>query len=256
MSQGNTLENVYSKSFPAQNLFEISLVKDTNPELPFYKSKYFCFISMTPGATNDGQRTYDRNNRITIKVDFEKVIALGHSLEIWARGMGPKFGKFTIFVDTGKSNFGNGQGNQKMCWVGDFISDQNKPEDRKISISFKQGQQSKPIGINFSPSEGLAIAEVLKFVGSQAMKEDFKFRSTQPVGYSNQNNGYNQKAAPQAAAPQQNYQQPQATPQNNNFGPPPNMNQNTQGVVNNFNNAMEDMAGGSPPFMDGGPFPS
>ena len=71
MAQNSTLQNVFSQSFPGQSLFEVSLVKDTNPELPFYKNKYFCFLSLAPGVKGQGgQRSFDTQNKITIKTEY------------------------------------------------------------------------------------------------------------------------------------------------------------------------------------------
>src|SRR6056297_1184515 len=107
--QGSSLQNIYSRSFPANNLFEVSLVKDTNPDLPFYKSRYFIFVSLTPGGqTEQGGRTFNRDGRITMKTECEKVMSLANSLRAYARGQGSTLGQFAIFVDSNKAGYGGG----------------------------------------------------------------------------------------------------------------------------------------------------
>jgi len=220
--QGSSLQNIYSKSFPSNNLFEISLVKDTNPELPFYKSKYFMFVSLTPGGqTEQGGRTFNRDGRITMKTESEKVMALANSLRAFARGQG-QLGQFAIFVDSSKSGFGGGGGGYKTCFVGEFSqkAQQEGQQDKKmVALSFKSGQ-SKPLGVFWPPSEAIAVAEILDFLAKKGLELDFNDRHNS-VGTiqqnQNQNNGQHH-----VEQKNQNYQQPNPV----------------QGVVDNFGNAM------------------
>jgi len=228
--QGSSLQNIYSKSFPANNLFEVSLVKDTNPDLPFYKSKYFMFVSLTPGGqTEQGGRTFNRDGRITMKTDSEKVMALANSLRAFARGQG-QLGQFAIFVDSSKSGFGGG-GGFKTCFVGEFSqkAQQEGQQDKKmVALSFKTGQ-SKPLGVFWPPSEAMAVADILDFLAKKGLELDFNDRQnsvgkiSQPQPQQTSGNNYNGQQIP-----------PQQTPQQNvvdNFGNSMNQNVNSAPVI-------------------------
>src|SRR6056297_1157088 len=233
--QGSSLQNIYSKSFPANNLFEVSLVKDTNPDLPFYKSKYFMFVSLTPGGqTEQGGRTFNRDGRITMKTDSEKVMALANSLRAFARGQG-QLGQFAIFVDSSKSGFGGG-GGFKTCFVGEFSqkAQQEGQQDKKmVALSFKTGQ-SKPLGVFWPPSEAMAVADILDFLAKKGLELDFNDRQnsvgkiSQPQPQQTSGNAYNGQQTPpqQTSGNAYNGQQtpPQQKPQQN--------------VVDNFGNSM------------------
>src|SRR6056297_1647882 len=228
--QGSSLQNIYSKSFPANNLFEVSLVKDTNPDLPFYKSKYFMFVSLTPGGqTEQGGRTFNRDGRITMKTDSEKVMALANSLRAFARGQG-QLGQFAIFVDSSKSGFGGG-GGFKTCFVGEFsqkAQQEGQQEKKMVALSFKTGQ-SKPLGVFWPPSEAMAVADILDFLAKKGLELDFNDRQnsvgkiSQPQPQQTSGNAYNGQQTP-----------PQQTPQQNvvdNFGNSMNQNVNSAPVI-------------------------
>ena len=229
--QGSSLQNVYSRSFPANNLFEISLVKDTNPDLPFYKAKYFLFVSLTPGGqTEQGGRTFNKDGRITMKTDSEKVMSLANSLRAFARGQGQNLGQFAIFVDSNKAGYGGG-GGFKSCFAGEFTqkAQQEGQQDKKmIAMSFKSGQ-NKPIGVFWPPSEAMAVADILDFVAKKGLELDFDDRQNS-VGRTPQQNGGGQGQNYQQSPPQQ--QQQQQNP--------------AQGVVDNFGNAMNQNVDSAP----------
>lgn len=215
--QQSSLQNVYSRSFPANNLFDISLVKDNNPDLPFYKNRYFMFLSLTPGSqTDQGGRTFNKDGRITLKTEAEKIMALANSLRAHARGQG-QMGQFAIFTDSSKSGFG-GQG-VKTVFVSEFEQQgQQQGGQRKIALSFKTGQ-NKPVGVFWTPVEAMAVADIFDFIANKSLELDFEGRTNQ-VG----------KVQPQQSAPPQNNGQ-----QNYQHQPPQN---NGQNVVDNFADSM------------------
>jgi len=210
MNQQSTLQNIYSRSFPANNLLEISLVKDTNPELAFYKNKHFMFLSLTPGGQNDqGQRTFNKDGRITLKVEAEKVKALANSLRAYARGQG-QMGQFAVFADSSKSSYGGG-GTYKTVFVSEFTQQgqQQGPEQKKIALSFKTGQ-NKPIGVFWAPAEALAVADIFDFIADKSLELEFQ-SGGQQVGKVNGQ----QYTNPAAQGPVQGQQAP---PQQSNYG--------------------------------------
>jgi len=231
--QQSSLQNIYSRSFPANNLFEISLVKDTNPELPFYKNKYFMFLSITPGGkTDQGGRTFNRDGRITVKSESEKILALANSIRAYARGQA-QLGQFAIFTDSSKSAYGGGA--IKTVFAGQYDQkQQNGSVIKKISLSFKSGQNN-PIGVFWSPAEAVAVADVFEFIAKKALELEFE-NPTQSVGNVN--------------PPTTNNYQPQSAPQEQSQ--PSSQGGNTQqNVVDNFSNSMMN---DSPPIDEDLPF--
>lgn len=193
------IDNIYSRSFPGANLFEISLVKDNDPELPFYKNAYFCFLSLTPGVQGQNGRGFNKDARITMKTEVEKVMALAQSIRIWARGQGQAFGNFGIWADSSKSQHGGG--GKKACFVSDFIPKSGDASKRQISISFKMND-NQPIGAFFSPSEAMAVADIMDFIANKALEMEFENRTLQvgktpPRAANGGGGGYNRQAPPQ-----------------------------------------------------------
>ena len=174
--QRGSLVNIFSKSIPANNLLDLSLVKDTSPNLPFYKSKYFMFLSMTAGIQDqNGGRTFDKNSRITIKTDAIKVLAFANGIESMAN-QNHVIGSYQIFADSSKSQF-SGNNGIKIAFITEFEQTDNKGnKKRNVAISFKQGQQMKPVGIFVPPAEALAIAETFKFIAQKCMQLEFESR--------------------------------------------------------------------------------
>ena len=191
----STIENIYSKSFPGQNVLDFSLVKDTTPDLPFYKPRYFCFISVMPGVkTESGGRTFNREGRITIKAELDKVLALSNSVRAFARGQGQKFGQFAIFADSSKSGYG-ASGGIKSCFASEFTQ-QGKDGKPKNLISVSMKASGNPIGNFMTASEAMALAHILEFIANEGLKLDFEARKNS-VGTVQNNNpkpqqGYNQ----------------------------------------------------------------
>ncbi len=260
MAQNSQLQNILNRSFPGANLLECSLVCDTNVDLPFYKNKFFFFVSVTPGVQGqNGQRSFNKDGRITLKAEVEKVIALAESIELWAKGHGKTFGNFSIFADTSKSSYNNsGTGTIKSCFISEWTPNakdggQPDPTKRQVYVSFKSGQ-AQPIGCGYSPSDALAIAHIIKKMADKALDLEFNSRTNsvgpantppaQPRQTNNQQGGYQQQNQQQGPPPNQQQGPPpnqqQGNGQNPNQNPPPN---NTQNVVNDFQQGMNSAQG-------------
>jgi len=208
------LKPIFSKSFPANNLLDISLVYDDDPNRPFYRPAYFIFLSMTQGViAENGQRTFDKNSRITIKTDSVKIFAFSNAIKAFVNGQGTTIGQFQIFADSGKSHYATEMGNAgviKMAFVSEFDQQMKNSNTVKknIAISMKQGN-NKPIGVFYSLAEALAIATIFDFMANKCLELDFNSR--------NVNIGSVQPQPPQA----QPQSQPQPQPPNNSATPMP-----------------------------------
>lgn len=192
--QQSSLQPVFQYSFPANNLFQISLVRDNDPNLPGYKKKHFCFLTLAPGeAGAQGGRTFNFTNKINLKQDVHKVLGLAHAFRAVARGQKAMIGNYSLFVDTSKSAYGaQGSGGVKQVFVNDYIkkpqgkqNDPNTPGERMVSLGFRIGQ-NQPVGLMFSVPDALACADVLEFVGKlglrlEAQGSSVAFKAPDPV---------------------------------------------------------------------------
>ena len=237
----STLQNVCSYSFTANNLFQISLVKDTDPNRPAYKRAFFCFLTLAPGAQGQGGgRTYNFSNKINMKQDMHQVMALANAIRNVARGYAHLNGKFSLFVDSSKSSYGGSQGNVKQVFVNPFPNpkqqnQQNQQnQEPKVSLGFRMGKNN-PIGLIWSVPEALAVADVIEMIGKKGIELDMNNslnmvgnppppkQQNQGGGYQQQNQGGGYQQQNQGGGYQQNQQrQPQNTQQ------PSNQKQNTQ----------------------------
>lgn len=229
----SSLQPVFSRSFPGAHLFEVSIVKDVDPDRPFYRDAYFCFVSLTPGVKTDtGGRTFDRDNRITLKATAEQIYSLGTAVGANAQGYGSKLGSMVIFADSSRSQYGNGT--IKQCFVSEFMQNTNNGQIKKISISFKSGD-NKPIGAFWGAFDAFGVANTLKYIADKCLELEMEARTTGEIGKMNQGNSTGQS------------QQKQSNP---NAGQPQ---QNQGNPVSDFQDAMGGMAGGND-MMDDAPF--
>ena len=137
---------------------------------------------MTQGViTDNGQRTFDKNSRITIKTDSVKILAFANAIRAFVNGQGSTIGQFQIFADSGKSHYASEMGNAgviKMAFISEF-DQQMKNSDtikKNIAISMRQGN-NKPIGVFYSLAEALAIATIFDFMANKCLELDFNLRN-------------------------------------------------------------------------------
>jgi len=170
MVEQNKLENIFSYSFPANHLLQVSIVKQASDQS--YKKEHFCFITLAPGVQNQqGGRTFDFNNRITMKVDGHQVIALAHAVRAYARNQVDVIGPFSIYVDSSKSSFGqHGQGGKSLFIQRNVSQKQNNSPI--ITFFFKVGQ-AQSLGFSMSPPMALAAADVFEFIGKKCLELEY-----------------------------------------------------------------------------------
>jgi len=218
MAEQGKLENIFNYSFPANHLLQISIVKQ--PSEQSYKKEYFCFITLAPGVqSQQGGRTFDFNNRITMKVEGHQVIALAHAVRAYARNQAEIIGPFSIYVDSSKSSFGQqGQGGKSLFVQRSVNQKQNNAP--VIAFFFKVGQ-GQALSLPMSPAMALAAADVFEFIGRKCLELEYARGpvSTQPGTYQN----------PSFASPV-----------------PPPQSQSSEAVTDNFANAFNDFSNDTP----------
>ncbi len=180
MSAQSKLEPIFSYSFPANHLFQVSIVKQDSEQS--YKKSYFCFLTLAPGVQSpEGGRSFDFNNRITMKVEGYQVTELAHALRAFARAQEVVLGPFSIFVDSSKSQYGH-QGESKSMMI-QRTQNQKQNNAPYITLFFKTGRTSA-LAYSMTPYRALAVADKLEFIGKKCDELEFsnKGQSTVQVG--------------------------------------------------------------------------
>lgn len=267
--QQSTLENVYSYSFTANNLFQISLVRDTDANRPSYKRQFFCFLTLAPGQKTDTGRTYNFTNKINMKQDVHNVMSLAHALRAVARGQKALIGNFSLFTDSSKSGYGGAGGSVKQVFVNEYLKQpQNQQQgqqgtgERFVSLGFRIGNE-KPIGLMFGVPDAMACADVLEFIGKMGLKLDAN--GSTPTSFSKppQQQGGQPQGRPQQYPQSGGQQYPQSGPPQGGpppSGPPPsgsghpNTQNNPDNVAQGFQQGLNNAAGGPPNMEDDIPF--
>jgi hypothetical protein len=181
------LENITSTSFPANHLLQFSIVKQEAEQS--YKKAYFFFITLAPGVQNpQGGRTFDFNNRVTMKVESYQIDELAHALRSFARGQETQLGPHSIYVDSGKSAYGaQGAGGKSLTIQKTQTQPKqgdNRPPAPLVTFFFKQGT-NQALGYSMSPYRALAIADKLAAMSEHCDKLEM---ARGPVG--NQTGAY------------------------------------------------------------------
>jgi len=180
MAQQNTpLESIFSYSIPGAHLLQISIVRQVAEEA--YKKQYFCFLTLAPGEqAQGGGRTFNFNNRINMKIDGDKVLALGHAIRAYVNGREEAIGPYTIYVDSSKSQYGTGGGGKSMLLQkGTDAKHNNVPV---INIFFKAGSNSA-FAFTLNPAHALAVADICEFIGHKCLELEFtKIQSNAHTG--------------------------------------------------------------------------
>ncbi len=236
-NQGNMLKNICGYSFPGNSLLQFSLVHQ--PQEQTYKKEYFFFLTCAPGEQGQGGgRTFNFQNRFTIKMDIDKIAALRHALILYSTGRKNIIGNFSIFADGSKSNFGSG-GQTKSIYLNDG---QDKNGNPIVSLMFKVGQ-NKGFPYIMPIANALAVADILEGMVNRGMELEFKRSNIQLQPSTIKSNGGNNYNNQPQNIPQNNMNQ--QSPQNNmnhplpgNIQPPPNTQQN---VANNFATTLQNI---------------
>lgn len=226
--QRGNLENIFNYSWAGAHLLQISIVKqDDGANAKDYKKQHFCFVTLAPGEKSDASstgRSFNFQNKVTMKVDADKVLALGYAVEAYARMPNEEqikaiIGNFSIFVDSSKSQYNQGQGGSKSIFLQRTMDQKQQPT---IVLFFKQGQ-GQAMAFAMPIANALAFADICKKIANWCIELEY--------GRANSGMMVRPQAAPKAAPVQA------ATPQAAPGGPIP-FDPGAQGVVDNFANTL------------------
>jgi len=211
------LNNIISRNFSGINVFNISVVEETEPKE--YHTRFFMFIKAIPSGKSDTSptgRTYNSEGSVTFKVEVEKALALAFALKQYASGKGKayddNFDNFTIFADMSKSQYNGGGGDKKSMIV--KMGQNNKTNKSVINILFSQGdgQNKKVVAFFMTPYEAHSLGSVIEYLSFKCL--DFELqgpgmivRKPSAPKSTNQNNNYNKP-------PQESFKPTQTDTQN------------------------------------------
>ena len=185
--QGSKLEPIFSHSFTANHLLQVSIVKQEADQS--YKRAYFCFITLAPGTQNpQGGRSFDFNSRVTMKVDGHKIGALAHAMRAYIRGQEAMIGPFTIYVDSSKSQYGQGGGGKSLLIQ--RTQNQKTNNSPMLTFFFKAGQ-NQALGFSMTPADALSAADIFEFIAKKCLELEFARgpAAAQTGAYENPNPG-------------------------------------------------------------------
>ncbi len=163
----STLKNVCGYSFPGNHLLQLSLVQQ--PQEQVYKKEYFFFLTCAPGEqSQSGGRTFNFQNKFTIKMDVDKLASLRHALIMYATGRKSLIGQFSIFANSGLSSFNTG-GGTKSIFLNDGKDNKGNPT---LSLTFKLGS-SKGFAFQMLIPNALAITDIMQTMITKALDLEF-----------------------------------------------------------------------------------
>lgn len=238
--QTNPLEPIFSYSIPGAHLLQISIVKQAAEET--YKKQYFCFITLIAGENvQGGGRTFNFNNRLTMKVDCDKILALGHAIKAYVGGREAAIGPYSIYVDSSKSQFGSGGGKSMLLQKG---VDQ-KHNNPMVNLFFKAGS-NQALAFSLNPAHALALADICDFIGKKCLELEFmKIQVNAHSGVMPNKVGSPPMSPPKSV----NAPNVSESPFNMNQTSTPNFQNSPEQVLNNFAGGFENL-----PQFDDSPF--
>lgn len=172
------LNNIISRNFPGINVFNISLVEETEPK--DFHTRFFMFIKAIPSIKSDSSstgRSYDNNSAITFKVEAEKALALSFALKQYANGKGKaydsEFGSFQIYADMSKSQFNSGgnSGNKKSMTIQMGVN--SKTNKANINMIFSQ-ESAKPVAFFLTPYEAYSLGTIIEYISLKCIEYEMQ----------------------------------------------------------------------------------
>ena len=170
--QKSKLESIFSYSFAANHLFQVSLVRQAAEQT--YKKEYFCFLTIIPGVNQQGGgRTFDFSNRLTLKVDGHQVDALAEAIKYYVKGKEALIGPYSIYVDSSKSQYSQGGGGGKSLAIQRTSTKNKKQVDVPMLTIFAKAGNNPALAISMTPASAIAMSHVLSFVAQKCLELEF-----------------------------------------------------------------------------------
>lgn len=171
--QGDLL-TVLTYLFPGANALRISLMQRQVKS----KADYFCFLTILPEHQSDSMATNPNswNNKIAIKCEPHRMLALGNAVNGVATGNGNAIGPFQILSDPSKSKYSSNIGNFEKKSLSIVEHDQNNI--KYISLLFSAGQNRK-FHYTMDVAMALSFADICKLFGQKCL--ELLFNNVPPI---------------------------------------------------------------------------
>lgn len=193
--QKDTIENICDVGFSGQHLLTFNFVhifpRKTNLEKINRKSEYFFFIGCSPGEEQNGSRTYNIKNKITVKFGTQDLAGLAFVLKNNAETDGSKVSPYTKFTNTPQG------GNKTLSvWQNttQVKSGNNTINKRTIFIQLTgvvNGKKEKYI-LGLTPEQAYSLGENIHILSEMGMKLDLE-RQMNSFKITNKNNNSNKE---------------------------------------------------------------
>jgi hypothetical protein len=171
MARSAKIRNVISKSYPGSSLLDVQLIADEDPDLPFYKDKFFIFFSIAPGINDNGRRSYDTKNKITMKIDLFKFSTLAKSIKFLAMSKNKDDEKkyiYSIFTDNGKTT--------KILAPAIYLPPKKKDSDNdpvELLLLFLKSDNNR-VNFTIKKLEALTLAEELEEIAKFGREKELQ----------------------------------------------------------------------------------
>lgn len=191
-----TLQNVCSFAVTANHLINFQLVRSIPNEnvqnQSNAKPEYFGFLTLAPGEGANENRTYNFQNKVTVKFSLQEYMGLSFVLKKWAEGMGKAVFPYTKFAKSGN-------GSKSVSVWEPTPKQDGQPKPRMVSITIKENNNGSTISL--TPDQAFATAESLAELFKKGISLEFERqinapKVTQPRGNGNSYSNFNQQSKP------------------------------------------------------------
>ena len=164
--QNSPLEIIGRVSVPSKQLFEATGFIDHSKQFPT-SNAFLMFVPSVPDQTKTTGRTYDQNQKETMKVNIRDLFALAEALDYAGKY---KQCDFMIFTDSSKFAGTQGQGVTKKVTVSAAPS-QRDPNKYMVFLSY---QGTKKVTLAMDTWMAIGIAGQLRNLAQAVENERFK----------------------------------------------------------------------------------
>ncbi len=178
------LDIIYNMGFPYNHLITIALMKRTpiqNLNVKDYKERFFYFLTLAPGVGTADNRTYDFQQKISLKYSLRELCSLSFALKQCSTGNENNVLPYTKFAKN------DNQTKNISIWVSSKTSQSNNQTHNSKIINFSFNSNTK-YAVALAPSDAFSIGEIFKNLFDYGLKLEIDFRQNNPL-VNNNNSG-------------------------------------------------------------------
>jgi hypothetical protein len=187
----DNLQNICSFAFTSNHLINFQLVRsipNQNIQQNSNKPEFFSFITIAPGEGTNENRTYNFQNKTTVKFSLQEICGMSFVLKSWANSGGKNALPYTKFARSG-------QGTKTVSiWEPQQQSSGNNQKSRMISITVKDNNNNNGLTVSLTPDQAFAVSESIYELFKKGLNMEFERQINSPKisqSRGNSNNTYN-----------------------------------------------------------------